>query len=363
MPSPETESIWRERNDAASVWMKRGIALLNEPSPERLKAAIGCFDQAIEIRKSLPLEVQPWFAYGLSAGWLNRGDAFRQLASAPDLEEAIRSFDEGIALLHKLPLDENPLYRKRSVIARLNRGLCLHAQRTDRGLNEALRSFEECVSLLQPTPAFQIPEHRQLLAAAWTNRGNVLLDFAKPDALEARRAAHQALETLAQRETQEPTLAEIALKARHILCRAIAHLLADSESPMTAADLIQEATDAVEGGLALTRNPDSFVHPELSGLQDDLFRFGARIYQKYQPHFLTEFLLEHLEPKRDPDSVVSAQTHRAILETLWRATAELQREGFAKLNTPRFERLLRDLADLRVVEEKLNQLRAAQFRS
>lgn len=228
MPS-EMQEFWRERNDAASVWMKRGMALCHEPSPERLKAAIGCFDQAIEIRKTLPVETEPWFAYGLSAGWLNRGDAFRQLASASDLEEAIRSFDEGIALLRRLPLDENPLYRKRSIIAWLNRGLCLHAQKTDHGLAEALHSFGKCISLLEPEAAFQIPEYRQLLAAAWTNRGNVLLDFPKPAAADARIAAVNALQILAARETNEPELAEIALKARHILCRAIAHLLAETD--------------------------------------------------------------------------------------------------------------------------------------
>lgn len=361
MPSPEIESVWRERNDAASVWMKRGLALLHEPSHERLKAAIGCFDQAIEIRKTLPVETTPWFAYGLSAGWLNRGDAFRQLGSAANLGEAIRSFDEGIALLRTLPLDENPLYRKRSAIAGLNRGLCLHAQRTDRGLNEALKSFDECISLLEPETAFQIAEHRQLLAAAWTNRGNVLLDFPKPDAAAARGAARNALEILAEHEGHDSVLAEIALKARHILCRAIAHLLVNSESQRFTADLIHEATEAVEGGLALTRNLNLIAQPELIQLQRDLFRFGARVYQTYQPHFLTEFLLEHLEANSGNDPALDASTHRAVLETLWCATAELQREGFSKLNTPRFERLLRDLADLRVVEEKLNQLRAAQF--
>jgi hypothetical protein len=154
------------------------------------------------------------------------------------------------------------------------------------------------------------------------------------------------------------------LKSRHILCRAIAQLLSTPSgalfesgdgmtSPVSSTELINEATDAVESGLALPLAGDGRIQEEFQQIKAELFRFGARVYQAYQPHFLTEFLLENLTSDQ---SIHPAALQSAALENLWRALAELQREGFAQLNTPRFEQVLENLRKLQIVEDRINAL-------
>ncbi|HEY8966677.1 MAG TPA: hypothetical protein VIM58_09550, partial [Candidatus Methylacidiphilales bacterium] len=71
----------RRRNEEASAWMHRGMDVLAEaaPSASKLEEAVGHFDRAIALRRTLPLAENPFFRYGLSAGWINRGDAFARI--------------------------------------------------------------------------------------------------------------------------------------------------------------------------------------------------------------------------------------------------------------------------------------------
>ncbi len=42
-------------------------------------------------------------------------------------------------------------------------------------------------------------------------------------------------------------------------------------------------------------------------LASDLFRFGARVYAYYQPHFLHEFLSEQLDPRQSAHAYVRSR--------------------------------------------------------
>ena len=55
-------------------------------------------ERAIELRRSLPLEGNPWYRYVLAAGWMNRGDALTRLGSPENLVEAVRSYDEALVI-------------------------------------------------------------------------------------------------------------------------------------------------------------------------------------------------------------------------------------------------------------------------
>jgi hypothetical protein len=99
------------------------------------------------------------------------------------------------------------------------------------------------------------------------------------------------------------------------------------------------------------RGKDCFRH-----LACEFFRFGARIYQIYQPHFLAEFLLENL---KESTSCANADIRKEIISTVkevvQRSVASLQQNGFTKLNTPDFERILEQLRDFQLVETGLNE--------
>ena len=352
MNLPMAEAI----NQRASVWMKRGIAILEKNAPENLHEAIEFFDKAIELRRSLPLEKNPMFPYGLAAGWMNRADALTRIGGEKNLAEASRSYDEALKLLRDLPLDENPLFRRRLAIAWQNRGLVLQKQNA---LTEAVRSFENAIAVLQNERAIEISDRNQILAVVWMNRANALISQKNDSAAEVRIAAKETLSLVSPAEENDWSAAEVGFKARHILCQAIARLLAEKNfTDSEIQNFVAETTDAVDEGLALARQWEFQGAQQFRPLAQELFRFGARIYQIYQPHFLNEFLLENFDPAQSPDAFVeNPEMRAAALESLWRAFRDIQRGGFKKLNTPEFSELLERLRELRVVEERLMELR------
>ena len=353
-----SESEIRACDELANVWTRRGIALLNQDSPSDLKAAIDCFDRAISIRDSLPLEQYPGLRYGLAAGWLNRGDALTRLGSTAELNDAVRSFDEGVRHLNALPLDENPLYRQRLAVAWLNRGLAFQAQSTELSRAEALRCFDRCIGVLNDGNFNQVADRAVLLACAYMNRGNALLAFAEPDADAALIAARQALPLIAAVEEEHLVAAEAGFKARHVLCRAVALLARRDATAVQSPDWIAAATDAVDDGMKLARHWESRGVQQFRFLAAELFHFGARVYQACQPQFLSEFLLESLDPALSAGALADCfHMHAAACDALQRTLGELQRDGFKLVNTPHFAEWMEQLRQVRLTHERLAELR------
>lgn len=353
-PSPEAV------NEQASARVLRGIALLNENRPESLRAALGEFEAAIEARRHLPFKSNPWFLYAHIAGWLNRGDALTRLGGAANVNEALRSYDEALRLLRDLPLDAHPLFRRRMAIAWQNHGLTLLCQGGAPALTEAVRSFDEASAVLMDSRAEVIGDRNLLLATIWLNRGNALLrSTPSHSAVDAREAARKACSLVADIERNEANAAEISLKGRLIQCQAIAHRLARPGLTSTVSvELLDEASDAVDTGMALTRHWEEAGASQFHGLARELFRFGARVYQVHQPHFLVEFLLETLDPAKSTGAHPTDQVMQAAaVEALWHALRGLQKEGFGQIGSAGFENVLARLGELRVAEGKLADLR------
>lgn len=350
------------RNAIASGWMKRGIALLNENTTASLTESLRWFERAIELRRSLPLPENSWYRYVLAAGWMNRGDALTRLGSRENLGAAVSSYDHALAVLETLDLASNPLFPKRLALAWMNRGITLQEQATTASLRAALASFDEAIGVLRNQFGLPSTEDRAILASALTNRGNVLLRLTPPSAQLARESVEEALALIAGREDDEVIAAESGLKARHILCRALASQLTDRGASSTTDDLVAAATDAVEDGLRLARRWEARGENRFRDLAEELFQFGARAYQLHQAHFLTEFLLENLDPAQSPDAFpLDAGMHAAADESIARAVGEIQRDGFGALNTPRFDRFLETLRLLRIADARLEELRHAHL--
>src|SRR5262245_42422313 len=118
--SPEARAAAQQRDDQANARLLRGLELLEANTPASLREAVQCFDDAITLRRELPLSENCWFRYGLIAGWMNRGDALTRLGSADELGEALRCYDEALSQLRELPMHESPLFIRRLAIAWLN---------------------------------------------------------------------------------------------------------------------------------------------------------------------------------------------------------------------------------------------------
>ena len=135
---------------------------------------------------------------------------------------------------------------------------------------------------------------------AWCGCSLATLEAARQDSdadRRARDAVKRSLVHLADHKTIDPAAAEAGVRARHFLCRCCANALSQSAvagEPMP--DDVHEATDAVDDGLALVRAWENARSLIFRPLAFDLFRFGARVYAHYQPHFLREFIEENMNP-------------------------------------------------------------------
>jgi tetratricopeptide (TPR) repeat protein len=299
--------------------MREGIALLALGTPNALDEAIGAFDRAIALRRAIVDGGRPDYAFGLATGLLNRGEALARKADAVSLEAAIAAFGEGIDLLSALPWPVDGEIRRRLAVGWQNRGLALHAMGGRH--RDARESFERAMQLLDEPAADDIGAKPTMVAAISISFASLLVESPDSESLDrARAAATLALRNVdaAAAET-DPVTAEMAIKARYVLCRALAAALPDTgHADESGSATLHLTTDAVDEGLALARRWEQKGVDRFRSLAADLLRFGSRVYAKYQPHFLDEFLAENLDPEQSSGAYTgSPEVRVARLEALW----------------------------------------------
>ena len=301
----------------ASILMKRGILLMNDAPPEAIVEALDCFDRARELRSGLPVDTVPLFRYGLAACWLNRANALMRLGDAAQIQGALLAYDEGIALLHGLSLDQDARFPRRLAIALQNRGLVLQTHSL-RDTAKALASFRDAIAVLDHDHSAPIPDRQYLLAAVWLNLANALVSETSPESGgPAKDAALRAMALVADLEGEDADAAEVGLRARHVVCQALSTRLSKTAPDKAIPDDIHSATDIVDDGLVLVRGWEQKGVARFRDLAYDLFRFGARVYGRYQPQFLNEFVFDNLDPSQcSPGYVDSAEMRSAALEAL-----------------------------------------------
>jgi tetratricopeptide (TPR) repeat protein len=337
---------------AASALMKRGIALLTGGAQGEVADALGCFDEALAIRRALPPNPDPWQDYVLAASWMNRGDALIRLGGAANLAEAVRSFDEALAVMRNVPLDANPLFARRLAIAWINRGLALQEQGSALALADARKSFEEGIDTLKGRE-----DQNQVVACGWMNRANVLMRAEPPLVAEARGSAEQAIVLLLKEEETEVVSAETSLKARHILCQTFAQTLADEESGRAECAVVAKAV--AEAGLKVIRAWEAKGETRFRPLARQLFRFGVTLLQQYEPEGVISFIdagFPAIGGACDLETIAVYETAVDVLARAWRV---LEKEGFAAINTPRLDQWVETLRALRSTDTRLRELRAA----
>ena len=315
-----TEAEVEEINAQASVLMKRGIAFLEEQRREAPIDALHCFDEALELRRRIPADHSPFQVYLLAACLFNRADALARMGDVGPTAAALASYDEGIAALQRIPLGENPLFPRRLALGLQNRGLALKARGREGDADLAEASFGNALAVLDEEYAGRIEDLAYLRGVMWLNLANLRAMRESDGAYEsARDAAMRALESVSGLEEQDPNVAAAGLQARHVLCRICAQGLSrasDDEMP----DDVHEATDAVDDGLEIVRSWEQRGVPFFRPLAFDLFRFGARVYARYQPQFLDEFIADNMNAETSsqdyvgsPEMVMAAHEARLLI--------------------------------------------------
>ncbi|OYW70880.1 MAG: hypothetical protein B7Z37_29370 [Verrucomicrobia bacterium 12-59-8] len=338
--------------------MKRGIALLSANNPEALPEALNCFEQALEIRRTLPFEESAWFRWLLTACWMNRGDVLTRLGKPDQLAAAVQSFDEAIFHLQRLPLEEDPQYRGRLVLGWMNRSLALRAQGTPESMREALLSLDRAKVVLEEGATSERPIGTTMMATLLINRAAVLLEVSPPRSLEALDAAQAALTLCLPAEHHVLQAAEIGLKARHAFCHAVAVLLETPPVDTTRADdWIMQATDKVDEAMHLAARWEKQGEAKhFRGIRNELFRYGCNLLLAYQPHFMAEFLLDVLDPEQGSSMLAQeADLYQAGLEALDLAAVELRRRGPLDLGLQKMDRLIEVLEALSRAAERIKK--------
>ncbi|HUI80484.1 MAG TPA: hypothetical protein VLY24_21315 [Bryobacteraceae bacterium] len=291
-----------EDTDAqASSFMQEGIRLTQSGNDAE---ALLYFDRALELRRRLPTEM-PIHAYGLAACWLNRAEAFTRLGPAHH-EQALRAYDEALALLGPLPLRDDARFAKRLAIAHQNRALVLAAQNPP-ATADAIADLVDAITVLEHAEAMDAPEREYLLAVVWMNLANIQVSENTVESdLAAGEAARRALGLVKAHEQEDAEAAEAGLKARHVLSHIAARRLSVQAVRETVMAEVHDATDLADEGLELVREWERRGIDRFRSLASDLFRFGARVYAYYQPHFLHEFVSEQLDPRQSWDPYVQS---------------------------------------------------------
>jgi hypothetical protein len=368
-------------------------------------------------REQAPALQSTAIVYRSAIQWMNHGHAFSQRSANAD---ALSAYARAITLLHSLPLADHPSWANSLGAALMNHGQLLHRAHGLARADEAIADFTEAIANLSEIPSDVVPWARRNLAGSHINRANLLLDLGGSLRLttvgaplagvpsscralpgtpasgastscfaKALADARFALALVAATERENPVDADLALKARRVLCDAIGQQL-----PLAAAAeqdaLASEAADVVDDALALIRywaagegctvlvqtssprrNPrdpsapaeghDRFADPAASAFAHmavRFFRFGTELYRRHQPHFLAEFIEENLAAALPSEAEELRVIAHLALEA---ALADGAVPALLLFDDPAAERALATRRELAAARERLDPPPAAMF--
>lgn len=364
MPSPDSVTP-----PDAAAWLARAQAHAEQATAESLAEAARAYECAITLLRARPT-TDLALCRDLAVAHLNHGNTLQQLASPETLAASVVAYDAAIALLSSSDFSAQPAAQNTCGAAWINRGHAFHRQGTPDALAAAAESHRSAIAVLQtlpldPSPA-TTPEavfnHRLNLAGAWMNLANTLLDSPALTRRysNAREAATHALDLISRDDlpSQHPAAAEISLLARRARCDALGHLIFAVSDPELARDLTEEAGDLIDDGLALVRLWEQRGLPNFRPLAARLYHFGAQLYRLRQPHFLAEFLLENLDPEKNPGATPADPNLLAIAdEAIAAALQTLRAPRIVRADDPATQRQIETLRALQAAELRLAELR------
>lgn len=378
-----TDPFARERSQ---LWLWWGRLLVLADNPAALQAGLDGLDQAIvRLRAAVTLAgAEGWARPALAIAWMNRGQGCTRKGEPDDLRAAIGCYDQAIGQL----LDGGDVNALGASL--MNRAVLLLRLEDAAGAEAALR---QAIDVLTPLAATGDAAARNL-ASAWSNLGVLRLDAGEPaSALAAHREALMwlrpvaakggvagaldvaaRLANLAQAADAAGEFAEalaagrealdlistanggdsvqrvgLGLRAAHGLCVALGGQLSARPDAAERAAWIAEAGDVLERGLAEFAAIKAEAGPgETAAPAARLYGYGAWFYRTHQPRFLPEFLLEHLDATEARAKVAA--------EAVVAARQDVVQRGFDHAAGGGLERDRELLRGLSAVEERVRAI-------
>ncbi|HEY4302803.1 MAG TPA: hypothetical protein VGM73_18180 [Candidatus Didemnitutus sp.] len=272
---------------------------------------------------------------------MNRGHAGLVDGFPDALDAAIVEYEQAIGLLADDAAERDASWRNSLAAAWLNRGQLLHRRHGIARATDALLSFDEAGRLLADLAGDTWPARNRI--GALINRANLLLDLGRHSV--ARDAARTAVTIGRQREDADALDASLAVKARRTLCDAIGFLLV--APGVDARSLADEASEAVDEALELARRWEQRAPSIFRPLRGRLFRYGAELYRRHQPHFLAEFIREN---SADPRPAGFAEVAR---ENVVAALRVAPATPWLTVGDPASERFVATARELEMLRQEL----------
>lgn len=304
--------------DLAAVWGNIGHTQARIPSKETFAQAADCFQKSLAILDELPWKEVLRYRHQLAATWLNLGNLYARQSNPQKPEQrTIDAYEKALEVLEGTPIEEVAIGSLvAGVRSSLGRALMWSTDRSN--LDLAVASFEEAIRVIAQVKEKSDPRLAIEMASAHANRAN-LLSRAKPTAKsveETIKSAEFALKIAVPNEKTHLVAAEITVSARRSICHAYGMLIA-GQKPEVQRDMHDKASDLLEDGLKLVAEWEAKGAQGLRASAQHLFHLGCAFYCTQQPHFLPEFINDHLNTEK-PDPVMKESAKKTLAEAITR---------------------------------------------
>gem|GEM_PF-5223300 len=347
-------------DEMSDQWMKQGIAVMSNPSGD-LDEAERCFDEALNLRRRMPLDQSPWYPYHLAGTLLNKAELAMKTESSTRSKAVSGWFHEAIKLLDTLPPNKHPLFERRQVIALLNAGI--HRE-LEGDLDKAAQLAEKAFKRTIVSKMLNRDDRNRLLTTAQLQLlGARIENKTIPwNAIEAN--LREILRRTKREERLRPEWFALGLKTRLLLARWKGRVLSGPELGNGERDqAFYEASDVIDEGMKTVRSrfatKANFNLPELW----EMFHLGCELYLNHRIHFLPEFILENLDPVASAGALGdSPQMHAIALDSIKKGVACLQGQRLHSGGHP-IRQSLERITDLLATGRRLEEIREEYLQS
>ena len=322
----QTSSEHKHLVDAGALYSNIGQAYFRQGRPEHIPIVLQHYAQAAAILQNLPWRTHLRYRHHLAALWLNCGNLYWLARGAIPTEEAITSYQQALSYANELPQTE-ARYARLTASIWLNQGNVCKESTKESERRYAATCFTEAKRILRPHAQTDAPDICLELASILANQANHLATQidSESEFLELIETAKEALAGVTPLEKDNILAAQISINAQRALCQAYGFRLYKMDG-MLAESFYQEATDIADAGLELIRYWEHRGMQHLRPLAHRFFRLGEQLYRIRQPRFLTDFLLEQLDPERSQgalyqDAEMVAIARQSLAEAIAHAKA------------------------------------------
>lgn len=312
-------------------------------------SALAAYELALEVFPAGETANNPNVWRARAVAWMNVGNIQQKLGNT---QAGIAAYETSLEHLGRM----TPSDIDASIMAGalwLNRGSALQRQNDPQKRDEIIRSFQSALDVLAPLDQ-TIPHVVHLGGAARLNLAAAFLSGQTPEVEKAFDLAKGVVTSFNEREASDPQFADISLRARKMICEIAGFRINNSGDDLEKRmENIGLGTDTAEEALSLAAHWDKNGVFGFRGVVGWFFQFALAIYARFQPQFLSEFVVETLSSAgTPPDWKAAAELNKMAIAGIQGAEANVQGELSRRTNPE-------EVAHLNAILDTLKEARAS----